>query len=461
MTLSLEETGFLEYEEFSDGLPVVAPTRARVEAALAYVDRRPDEIVAKIPPSWAQATVESIAVNAVMAGCRPEYLPAVIAAVDAISEPQFNLYGVQATTHPVAPLLIFSGPLAREMGINGGAGAFGPGYRANATIGRAIRLILLNTGGARPGELDKATLGHPGKYTYCIAENEEASPWKPLRVELGFQPEDSIVMAFPAEGPHNINDHFGATAKGILIQVAGAMAGIGANDWYYDECRPLLILSPEHAATVAQDGFSKADIKRYLFETVKVPLSTYSPENIVGRFRDHWPERYADAPEDTMLPLLRAPENLTVIVAGGPGKHSMYVPTAGNFLAVAKLIALKDGSAIHSLKPLSRPRHTDPELNSGDRRGSETLDPRGVPAGVARKAVAPAPSTLDGKVIGLLDNTKANARFLLSCIGGELAGGFRIKGSRAMRKPEVAKVVPREQTDILRQCDVVITGSGD
>lgn len=461
MTISLEETDFFEREELTDGLPIVVPTRARVDAALAYVDRHPGDVIAKIPPSWAQATVESIAVNAVMAGCLPSYLPVVIAAIAAISDPAFNLSVVQTSTHPVAPLLIVNGPLAKEIGMNGGAGALGPGYRANATIGRAIRLILMNIGGARPGELDKATLGHPGKYTYCLAENEAQSPWEPLHVELGFQPEDSCVTAVPAEAPHNINDHFGSTARGVLTMVAGTMAEIGANDWYYDECRPLLILSPEHAATIARDGFSKADVKRFLFEHARLPLSRWSPENIVGRFRDHWPERYASAPEETVLPLLRDPSHLIVIVAGGPGKHSMYVPTSGRS-AVTRLIANKDGSPIRSIKPLTRSTGTKPEAARESRHmGLEALDPRGVRAATARKALSPALTSLDGKVLGLLDNSKANARLLLGCIGEELGQRFQIKASHPLRKPVAVKGVPREHVDVLRQCDAIITGSGD
>ncbi|MBI2907644.1 MAG: hypothetical protein HYX92_08325 [Chloroflexi bacterium] len=456
-----EVNDFFEREQLTDGLPIVPPTVEGIRAALAYVDRDPADLVATIPPRHGQATVESIAVNAVMAGCLPSYLSVVITAVEAISDSAFNLHGVQTTTHPAGPLVIVNGPLAKELGVNCGAGALGPGYRANATIGRAIRLILMNIGGARPGELDKATLGHPGKYSYCLAENEVQSPWEPLRIELGFQPEDSCVTVVPAEAPHNINDHFGTTAEGILTMVAGVMAQVGANDWYYDGCRPLLILCPEHAATIAGDGFSKADVKRFLCGHARLPLGRWSAENIAGRFRDHWPDRYAAVSEDTEVSLLREPDDLIVIVAGGAGKHSIYVPTNGHFRPVTRLVADRNGTAIRSA---SRLIHRE---EIGKRRVSRAgtpgvFDPRGVRAIAKRKALAPALSDLNDRVLGFLDNGKPNARRLLACISDELGQRFKIKARHALRKPEVTAVVPEEQIEsVLRHCDAIVTGSGD
>lgn len=158
-------------------LPMVPPTEARVAAMAAGSGMPPGQVVAVVPPAMGVATVELIAVNAVMAGCRPQHMPLLIAAVQAMVEPQFNLYGCQATTHPVAPLLIVNGPLARALNIHSGSGCFGPGPWDNGVVGRAVRLILLNIGGAVPGEIDKATMGHPGKFSFCIAENEAESPW--------------------------------------------------------------------------------------------------------------------------------------------------------------------------------------------------------------------------------------------------------------------------------------------
>jgi hypothetical protein len=169
----------------TDGLPVVPPTRALVERAVAATERAADDLVAVVPPNYGRATIEKIAINAVMAGCRSEYLPVVVAAVEAVCDDAFDLHGVSATTNAPAPLVIVNGPIRERLEINSGAGVFGPGSRANATIGRALRLVCLNLGGARPGAVSMSTLAHPGRYTYCIGEHEEASPWESLAVEHG------------------------------------------------------------------------------------------------------------------------------------------------------------------------------------------------------------------------------------------------------------------------------------
>src|SRR5215475_2328242 len=185
----------------SDGLPFVLPTQERVQAMIA------GEVIAIVPPRWAEATVENIAINAVMAGCRPQYMPVLIAALQAVADPAFGLYSVQATTHPCAVLMLVSGPIVDELGLNFRHGAFGPGFRANATAGRAMRLILMNIGGGIPGHGDQATHGSPAKFSYCVAENEAATPWEPFRVARGFARTDSTVTVFSGEGPHNVNDH--------------------------------------------------------------------------------------------------------------------------------------------------------------------------------------------------------------------------------------------------------------
>lgn len=179
----MEEINDLLYERnWTDGLPVIPPTESRVKRMLEGVNKEPDEVIAFLPPLQGEATVAKIAVNAVMAGCKPEYMPILIAAIQAMSEPILNLGALQTTTNPCAPLMMINGPIRNDVGLNSCAGVLGPGVRANATLGRAVRLILLNIGGARPGGLDKATQGQPGKYTFCIAENEEENPWEPLHV---------------------------------------------------------------------------------------------------------------------------------------------------------------------------------------------------------------------------------------------------------------------------------------
>ena len=201
---SLEEV--YEYvcsQKWGDGLPIIPPTEERVWKFIDYIDREPDEILGEMPPVDGIVTIEKIAINAVMAGCLPEYMPVLIAAVEAMLEPEFNLQAIQATTNPAAPLAIINGPIRHQFNINCGRGCLGPGWRANATIGRAIRLILINIGGGLPGVTDKATHGMPGKYCFCFGEDEEGNPWEPLHVERGFDKETSTVTIAGSQATHN------------------------------------------------------------------------------------------------------------------------------------------------------------------------------------------------------------------------------------------------------------------
>ncbi len=312
-----------------DGLPIVPPTEERVAAMLG--GRDPEQSLGAMPPLWRQATLEKLAVNAVMAGCLPEYFPVIVAAVEAMLEPAFNLYGVQATTHPVAPLLILNGPYGREIGVHAGSGCFGPGFRANATIGRAVRLILMNVGGAWPGRYDMATQGSPAKFSYCIAENEEASPWEPLR-------KGDAVTVFGGEPPHNVNDHVSTTASGILTTVADTAVSLGSNvGWYFSQSQLLVVLGPEHARTIADDGFGRADVQRFLFEHARLPLGTL---RLGGMWGMHdWP-RWMNATSDpaALMPQVPSPEDILVIVAGGSGKHSVVVPNCTFSRAASRAI---------------------------------------------------------------------------------------------------------------------------
>jgi hypothetical protein len=321
---------------WGDGLPVLSPTPERVKALLAGTRRDPNEVIAVLPPRLGEATVRTLAINAALAGARPEHLPVVIAAIEAAADPAFNLPAVQTTTHPCSPLLIINGPLATRLGIGSGAGALGPGGRANAVIGRAARLALQNVGGARSGQEDRATLGHPGKYTYCLAENEAASPWEPLSVERGFAPGTSTVTVCACEPPHNVNDHGSTTASGVVTTLAGVAATSGNNNVYL-EGEPLFVLGPEHARTVAGDGWSKADLKQALFATARVPLSRFSAENL-ERFAALRPQWFHGASADAAVPIAAAWEDLMVIVAGGAGKHSAFIPTFGRTRSVTRRI---------------------------------------------------------------------------------------------------------------------------
>jgi hypothetical protein len=319
------------YEKgWTDGLPIIPPTEERIQSFLEGTLRNPEEVVGLVPPKWGEATVEKVAVNAVMAGCLPEYMPIVIAAVRAMVEAKFNLYGVQATTHPCGPLLIINGPIRKQLVINCGYGVFGPGALANATIGRAIRLALLNIGGAAPGEVDKATHGQPGKFTYAIGENEEKSPWEPLSAERGFSSEQSTITVIAAEAPHNVHDNCSSSATGILTTVAGTLACQGNNNVIFQIGEPIVVLGPEHAQTIMKDGFTKKDVKEFLFQMAKIPRGAFSAE--------HQQIKFANLSEDALIPITRKPEDIIIVVAGGAGKHSMVIPTFGNSVAITKAI---------------------------------------------------------------------------------------------------------------------------
>ncbi|MFC1917886.1 hypothetical protein ACFLXH_04460 [Chloroflexota bacterium] len=326
----------LFYERgWTDGLPVIPPTGKSVSAMLSAVDRDPQEQIALLAPKTGIATVEKIAINAVMAGCLPEYLPVLVAATAAIAEEKFNLLGVQATTHPCSPFIVVNGPIAEKLKINCRGNAFSPGFRANATIGRALRLILLNIGGGIPQQTDRATHGQPGKFSCCIAENEDENPWEPLHVERGFRPQDSTVTVFAAEAPHNINDHESITGKGILITSAATMATAGNNNLTYYTGEPILVLGPEHAATVKKDGFTKEQVKDFIFEHAKLPVAKLSEEN--QRYRQDPNCDFGEFAHSDMAPVGRR-KDIVVMVAGGEGKHSMFVPTFGLSYSVTKLI---------------------------------------------------------------------------------------------------------------------------
>lgn len=323
---------------WSDGLPVVAPTAPRVHAMLAAAGRDADEELGTMPPRHGVVTVQILAVNAVMAGCRPDYFRVVIAAVEALLDPAFNLFAVQATTHPCAPCVIVNGPIAHAIGLNSRYGAFGPGCRANATIGRAIRLILLNVGGAAPGILDRSTQGQPAKYAFCVAENEAESPWEPLHVERGFAATESTVTVTAADGPHNINDHVSDTAAGILATVTNALADMGGNNAYlYGQ--PTIAFGPEHAAILAAGGYTKQAIKAHVFEHARIAREQWLRGGMAGMFED----RFADA---GYVPIIERPDDLQIIVVGGFGRHSCWLPTFGETTrVVTRAIALPRTSA--------------------------------------------------------------------------------------------------------------------
>ena len=339
---------FFIKRRWGDGLIVAPPTEEAVARMLRHTRRAPDEIVATIAPGMGAATVEYIAIQGVMAGCYPEYLPILIAAAEAVATPQFHLQAIQATTNPSAVWLIVNGPIARWLEVNSGAGCLGQGAWANATLGRALRLILQNIGGALPGEMDKATQGQSAKYTFCCAENEAASPWEPLHVERGFAKDASTVTVVGAECPHNINDHESLSGEGILTTIAGTMATTGSNDIYY-AAQPVIVMGPEHAKTVAADGYSKRDAKLFLQQHAQLPLGKFSKENIERRFRVTFKEKYAKAGLDAPVFTVQNADDIIIVVIGGAGKHSAYIPTFGATKAVTRALQRKDGQLAKSV----------------------------------------------------------------------------------------------------------------
>jgi hypothetical protein len=320
---------------WSDGLPIVPPTQERVSRMLAGTQRRPDEVIAMLPPGFGEATVERIAVNAVMAGCDPEYLPVLIAATSAVAEPQFNIQGIEATTNPAAVWLVMNGPIVQQLGINATYNCLGQGTWANATLGRAMRLILQNIGGALPGDMDRATQGQPAKYTFCCGENEAQNPWESLHEERGFAREASTVTVVGAEGTLNMNTH-SKEADEMLRIFAECMVHPASNE-YCHAGEPWLVLAPEHADILKAGGLSKRDIKQRLWELTKMPAGHMSVKEIL-RAQASRSDEYGEIKPETLLSIARTPDDVWFIVAGGPGTHSVYVPCFGHSRAVTREI---------------------------------------------------------------------------------------------------------------------------
>ena len=310
---------------WGDGLPVVAPTPERVDAMLAGCNGHdPEEVVATLPPRFGQATRLAIAVNAVMAGCLPDHLPVLVSAVRALAHPDLNLRGVNATTHCVAPLLVVHGDVARTAGYHGGLGAFGPGSRANAATGRALRLILLHVAGATPGDGDASTQGGPAKFGFCVAENLEASPWTGYAASVGVEA-PSAVTIHCGEAPHNVHDMESPDPAGILDKVASAMATTAQNNACISQGEYLVALCPEHAATCADAGWSRGDVASYLFQRARLPVGELK-RAFAHRAWTPWMQSLQDG---DAAPMTGHPDNIRIMVVGGAGRHSSVIPSWG------------------------------------------------------------------------------------------------------------------------------------
>lgn len=307
----------------TDGLPVVIPTPARVERMVLASGLDADLLFGSMGPGGGVASVRHVAIAAVMAGCLPDYMPLVVAAVKAVIDPRFDLTEMQSTTHCTAPLILVNGPARQSCGpVASGFGALGPGHRANASIGRALRLAMINIGGGRPGSSDMALLGHPGKFTYCLAEDEEGSPFPPLHVSLGFEADDSVVTVIGAEAPHSVLfspvGDLTADADGLLLALAAGLCSLASNNAILTGGAAVVVLNPDHAQLLAQAGFDRAGIQRELHERCAHRLGDL--RRVAAAFA-----RGED--DDALRQGFRAAEDILVLMAGGSGLYSMVMPT--------------------------------------------------------------------------------------------------------------------------------------
>ncbi len=316
---------YYEQQGWTDGLPVVPATEDLVRRMLLYYGQDPSTSLGVVQPRNAEVTLEKVAINAVMAGCKPEHFPVVVAAVKAAMQPDFNIAAVQATTGGAAPAVIVNGPIAGELGINGDSGCFGPGYRANASIGRALRLFVRNVAGLVPGEMDKATLALPARYTFCFSENEERSPWEPRHVELGLETSDSMVTLMGVRGMYVIMESTSPTGIQVLRTLVSSIRTTGFSNYYQTGtgAQMALILCPEHAAEIHASGLSKQDVREYVFQNARMPL--HRLEGIAHYGNRNWPKWIDESDPDAMIPILASAEDLLVMVAGGDGRHSAWL----------------------------------------------------------------------------------------------------------------------------------------
>ena len=317
------------YETFvargwTDGLPIVAPTPAKVDAMLRATGSSADDVVGTVKARSRSVTAEKVAINAVMAGCTPAFFPVVMAAVAAALDPSFNINTVVTSTGGAAICVVVSGPLAAEIGMNSRHNALGSGNRANATIGRAVRLVAVNVLGARTGAMDGSSLGHPGKYTLCLAEDPPPPPWSPLGVDLGFAVGDTTVTVLPTEAPHQIANHLNGDPAGVVATIAAAMRNpaqfaVGKGG------QGLVVLGPEHASAIIDGGWTRPMVQQALWERSRIRPAELEAAGVVierGAQHDMTPS------PDGMLPTMASPDDIFVVTAGGAGGGwSAYLPS--------------------------------------------------------------------------------------------------------------------------------------
>lgn len=314
-----DEFEFFLNKQWSDGLPVVTPTETRVQWMLQGTHRDPDEVIGRIPPAMVPATVRTVAIHGLMAGCKPEYLPVLLGAIRLILRDEFNMNGVQGTMHGVAPLMIVNGPYAANIDLHGGNGCFGPGFRANASIGRAIRLMMTNLGGGIPGVASATIFATPLRYTACITENAERSPWESLAVSRGYSPNDNVITCAMVESPRLCFDDVSQEPARLLAGVASSMADICS--WNMHARSDMVVaMGPQHAAICANAGMSRADVHASLCRMAGRKVRELK---IGGNWRREralaFPIAVDPDDDDFFIPAIKRPEDLHLIVAGGWG----------------------------------------------------------------------------------------------------------------------------------------------
>jgi hypothetical protein len=308
---------------WTDGLPVVPPTEKSIAEMLAGAGLRGDEVVGGIPDRNVVVTGEKLAINAVMAGCRPEYLPVVLAALRGLCHPDFAYHGPASSTGGSAMILIVNGPIAGRLGINSGNNVFGQGVRPNATIGRAVRLVMMNVMNTRPGFLDRATLGNPGKYAFCFAENEGDHPWEPLHVERGFRPDQSTVTVYASNSLCQVYNQLAAAPEPLLCCLADALCNLGSPNLRGFN-QSLVVLAGEHAQLLRQAGWSKGDVRGFLMSRAG---RTVADLKRAGRR----PGQVEPGDETTTKHAFERPEDILLVCAGGQaGSWSACLPGWGN-----------------------------------------------------------------------------------------------------------------------------------
>lgn len=319
MSAAIDEFEFFLDKAWSDGLPVVTPTEARLERMLTGTKRDPNELIGRVPPAMEPATVRTVAIHALMAGCKPEYLPVVLGGLELILREEFNMNGVQGTMNAAAPLMIVNGPYAEKIGLHGGNGCFGPGFRANATIGRAIRLMLFNLGGGIPGVASATIFATPLRYTACVTENMAKNPWESLAASRGYAPDDDVITCAMVESPRQCFDDVSQEPYRLLRGIADSMVAMGS--WNVHARSDMVVaMGPQHADICAKAGMSRADVHAHLIEIAGRKIRDLKDGGNWRRERAlAFPEPVDPDDDECLIRAIKNPADLHLIVAGGWG----------------------------------------------------------------------------------------------------------------------------------------------